>query len=202
MVIHLSPIASSDRDDDNLDDVVAATATDRDTVHAARAVVSTVLVTICVTTVGDISIINTVVVVVSSNRRTRTNTSTSTDTDTTSTGTSTMTVTAPASLVREHGIAQLIGAVVAEGHVAVQGDVVEAPVPDGRVDHAVRGKGHDGADDGSGKDVVPVVVLVDGEGAADQARAEDGHVDDDELPHGGVLVFCQVSVDERWCCEE
>lgn len=77
---------------------------------------------------------------------------------------------------------------VRKRHAAVQGDVVESPVPDGRVRHAVSRKGHGRADDGAGHHVVPVVELVNSERTADEHRAEDGHVDDDELPHGRVVV--------------
>jgi hypothetical protein len=66
--------------------------------------------------------------------------------------------------------------------------VVEAPVPDGSVRHAVSRKGHDRADDGAGHHVVPVVELVNSECTTDEHRAEDGGVDDDELPHGRVVV--------------
>lgn len=66
--------------------------------------------------------------------------------------------------------------------------MVEAPVPDGRVRHAVSRKGHDSADDGAGHHVVPVVELVNSERTADEHRAEDGRPDDNELPHGRVVV--------------
>ena len=94
----------------------------------------------------------------------------------------------PAGLAGEQGVRELGAAGVGEGRAAVQGDVVEAEVPDGGVDHAVRREGHDGPDDGAGEHVVPVVVLVDGQGAADQARAQDRRVDGDQLPHGRVVV--------------
>lgn len=161
---------------------MAAPAAHRNAVHAAVAAMAAVASVVVVVTlrllrvplVGSVSVVYTtgvrstaVVVVGSASRH----------------------ALAPAGLARKDRIAQLVGAVVAEGHVAVQGNVVVAPVPDGGVDHAVRGPGEDGADDGSGKDVVPVVVLVDGEGATDEDGAEDGHVGQDELPHGSVLVF-------------
>ena len=44
-------------------------------------------------------------------------------------------------------------------------------VPDSSVGHAVRAESHDATDDRAGEDVVPVVVLVDGERTADQASA-------------------------------
>lgn len=66
--------------------------------------------------------------------------------------------------------------------------MVEAPVPDGSVQHAVSRKGHDGTDDGAGNNVVPVVEFVNSERTADEHRAKDGSVDGDELPHGRVVV--------------
>jgi hypothetical protein len=68
-------------------------------------------------------------------------------------------VCTPASLARKHGVVEAIegacASAVDEGCVAEEGDVVEAEVPDGGVDHAVGGKGHDGTDNGTGEDVVP-----------------------------------------------
>lgn len=66
--------------------------------------------------------------------------------------------------------------------------MVEAPIPDGCVQHTVCGKGHNSADDTSGDDVVPVVEFINSERTADEHRAEDGGVDGDELPHGRVVV--------------
>lgn len=51
--------------------------------------------------------------------------------------------------------------VVVEQLGPFEGDVVVSPVKDGRVHNPVRGKSHDGADDGSGQHVIPVVCLVD-----------------------------------------
>ena len=98
----------------------------------------------------------------------------------------------PAGLAGEDGVVEAVegagACAIDEGCVAQERDVVEAEVPDGGVDHAVGAEGHDGANDGAGEDVVPVVVFVDGEGAADQAGTEEGCVDGDELPHGRVVV--------------
>lgn len=99
---------------------------------------------------------------------------------------------APARLASEDVVVEAIegawACAVDEGSVAEERDVVEAEVPDGGVDHAVGGEGHHCADYGAGEDVVPVVVFVDGEGAADEAGAENGRVQDDQLPHGWVVV--------------
>lgn len=75
-----------------------------------------------------------------------------------------------------------------EGLATVEGDVVEAKVPDGSVGHAVGGEGEDDTDGGTSKDVVPVVELVNGERTTDEDGTEDGDVGDDELPHSGVVV--------------
>lgn len=92
----------------------------------------------------------------------------------------------PAGLAREHSV---LRSRTWEGRsCAVKWEVVGAPVPDGRVHHTIGTEGHDGADDGAGETVVPVVVLVDGEGAGDERRAEDWGVGGDELPHGWVVV--------------
>lgn len=72
--------------------------------------------------------------------------------------------------------------------MARQRDVVEAEVPHGGIHHTVRGDREDGADDRASKAVVPVVEFVYGEGACNQARAENGGIDRDELPEGGVMV--------------
>jgi hypothetical protein len=98
-------------------------------------------------------------------------------------------VATEASLPGEDGVDQLASALgVHEGGSTVQGNVVVAPVPDGGVGHAVGRKGKDGANDGASNDVVPVVILIHGQGTANQASTEDGSVDGNELPHGGVVV--------------
>jgi len=83
---------------------------------------------------------------------------------------------APTGLAREDvGVEAVEGAwacAVDEGGVAEEGNVVEAEVPDGGVDHAVGREGHYGTDDGAGEDVVPVVVLVNGECAANSTLRE------------------------------
>jgi len=75
-----------------------------------------------------------------------------------------------------------------ESRAAVERDVVDAPVPDRSVHHTVARESKDSTDDGAGEDIVPVVVLVDGEGTANKTGAEDGGVDGDELPEGRVVV--------------
>ena len=101
-------------------------------------------------------------------------------------------VRAPAGLASPDSIVEAIesagSSAVDEGSVAQHGNVVEAEVPHRGVDHAVAAEGHEGANDSTSEDVVPVVVLINGEGAADQARAEQRGIDGDELPHGGVVV--------------
>ena len=72
--------------------------------------------------------------------------------------------------------------------MAEERNVVEAEVPDRCVDHAVAAESHHGADDCASEDIVPVVILINCEGTADQAGAENGSVEDNELPHGRVVV--------------
>ena len=111
---------------------------------------------------------------------------------------------APASLACENRVVQLSVKTVVEGLAAVEGDVVEAEVPDGSIGHAVGGEGEDNTNGCTSKDVVPVVELVNGERTTDEDGTEDGDVGDDELPHGGVVVGedlelgveVQVEVDE------
>lgn len=86
----------------------------------------------------------------------------------------------PTNLARKHRLSTFhLTNSVAEWYIAVQRDVVESEIPDGRIHHSVRAEGEDGPDDGAGETVVPVVELVDGEGARDEGRAEDGGVDGD-----------------------
>lgn len=94
---------------------------------------------------------------------------------------------APADTVGEDGAGELRVAKV-KGDTTVEGNVVEAPVPDGGVGHAVSRKSHDCADTGASKNIVPVVELVNGEGATNKDSAKDGGVNGNELPHGGVVV--------------
>jgi hypothetical protein len=99
------------------------------------------------------------------------------------------TVGSPASLVSEDSINELSTRhVVLEGSVAVEGNVIEAEVPDGGKGHSVGGESEDGTNDGTSEDVVEVVVLVDGESTSNQDSTENGGVGSDELPHGGVVV--------------
>lgn len=77
---------------------------------------------------------------------------------------------------------------IAEGRVASERNVVEAEVPDTRVDHAVRRQSHDRTDAGTSEDIVPVVIFINGQSAADEHRAEDGSVGHNQLPERGVVV--------------
>jgi len=79
--------------------------------------------------------------------------------------------------------------VVKAPHVAPgERNVVEAEVPDAGVHHPVCTQSEHGADDGASKNVVPVVILVDREGASDQGGTEDGGVESGELPHVRRIV--------------
>lgn len=66
--------------------------------------------------------------------------------------------------------------------------MVESKVPDAGVDHSVCAECHCCSNDRAGENIVPVVEFVDCQGSADQGCAEDGHVCDDELPVGWVVV--------------
>lgn len=95
---------------------------------------------------------------------------------------------APTGLAGEDSIVQLSLGTVVKSLATVQGNVVEAEVPDGSVGHAVRGEGKGDSDGGTGEDVIPVVELVNSERATDEDGTKDGDVGDDQLPHGGVVV--------------
>jgi hypothetical protein len=102
---------------------------------------------------------------------------------------------------------------VDEGGVADEGDVVDcvfvlvvcfgkrsgfesgvrrrrltSEVPDTGVNHAVGGEGHGCSNNSAGENIVPVVVFVNGQSTANEHGAEDGHVENNELPHRGVVV--------------
>jgi hypothetical protein len=61
-------------------------------------------------------------------------------------------------------------------------------VPNAGIDHAVSGEGHGCSNNSAGENIIPIVVLVDGQSTANEHGAEDGHVENDEFPHGGVVV--------------
>lgn len=63
----------------------------------------------------------------------------------------------PSNLPRERGMREL-GVGKVKRHTPVEGNVVDAPVPDGCICHPVRRKGHDCADNCAGKNIVPVHV--------------------------------------------
>ena len=101
-------------------------------------------------------------------------------------------VSAPASLASKDSVVEAVecagASTVNKGSMAEDGNVVEAEVPNRSVDHAVGAEGHEGANERTCKDIIPVVELVDGESTADQAGAENGGVEGNELPHSGVVV--------------
>lgn len=93
----------------------------------------------------------------------------------------------PTSTVSEDSFGQLrVGKL--KGRAAVERDVIEAPVPNGGVCHAVRGESHHGANNGAGNNIIPIVELVNGQRTADEHSAENGGVNDNQLPHAGVIV--------------
>ena len=117
-------------------------------------------------------------------------------------------VRAPTRLAREDSVVEAVkGAgtcAINKGRVAEEGDMIKAKVPDRSIDHAVRGEGHDGSDEGACEDIVPagevvnscakrdvadlLVVFVNGEGTADETGTENRSVNSNELPHGRVVV--------------
>jgi hypothetical protein len=120
-------------------------------------------------------------------------------------------VGSPACLASEGGVVEAIkgasACAVNKGCVAEHGDVVEAEVPDRGVDHAVRAKGHHGADNSSSENIIPValrlavvpcalqtlislpvVVFVNGKCSTDEAGSKNRCVKSDDLPHGWVVV--------------
>lgn len=66
--------------------------------------------------------------------------------------------------------------------------MIEAEVPDACVHHPVRREGKRSPDDGARKNVVPVVVLIDRQGARNEHGAQDGRVECCELPHVWRIV--------------
>lgn len=99
------------------------------------------------------------------------------------------TVRSPANLASEDGVDKLSTTHgVVERSATVEGNVVEAPVPDSGVSHSVSGESEDGSNDGTSKDIVEVVILVDSESSTNENGAEKRGVGDNELPHGGMVV--------------
>lgn len=66
--------------------------------------------------------------------------------------------------------------------------MVEPEIPDRCINHSICAECEHGPDDRAAEAVVPVVELVDGEGAGDEGSGEDWGVDGDQLPHRGVVV--------------
>ena len=66
--------------------------------------------------------------------------------------------------------------------------MVEPEVPDGSVDHSIRGQSHDRSNNGASNKVVPVVIFVNGQGAGDEGCAKNWCVQGDQLPHCWVMV--------------
>lgn len=120
-------------------------------------------------------------------------------------------VGSPACLASEGGVVEAIkgasACAINKGCVAEHGDVVEAEVPDRGVNHAVRAKGHHGADNSSSEYIVPVasrlavvpcalqtliclpvVVFVNGKCSTDETGSKNGCIESDDLPHGWVVV--------------
>ena len=95
---------------------------------------------------------------------------------------------APAHTSREGSASQLVITGKRERRGPVERNVVPAPIPDGGICHAICREGHDCPNHRTRKNVVPVMELVDGEGAGNQCRTEDRRIHRRELPHSGVIV--------------
>lgn len=98
----------------------------------------------------------------------------------------------PANLASEGSVLKATVSAVAiakiEGRVTHQGNVVEAEVPDGGIQHAVGREGEHSPNDGTSEDVVPVVILVNGKSTADESCTKKRGIDSNELPHGRMVV--------------
>lgn len=75
-----------------------------------------------------------------------------------------------------------------KGLLRLQVKVVEAPVPDSSIRSAICGEGHDGADDGPGDDVVPVVSGVDCQRAGDHQGGQQRQHREGKFPEGRAVV--------------
>ncbi|KAH0551745.1 hypothetical protein GP486_007037 [Trichoglossum hirsutum] len=102
---------------------------------------------------------------------------------------------APPRAPREHHATKPLDRPIGARTIAVpeprpppQRDVVDAVIPQTRVHDPVAARGHDGADDGAGDDVVGVVVLAHDQGAAQEGGGEDGDVGQDEDEVGRLVV--------------
>jgi hypothetical protein len=73
-------------------------------------------------------------------------------------------VCSPASLACEDGVVEAVerarACAVDEGSMTEERDVVEAEVPNRGVDHAVGAESHHSANDRSGENVIPDIMLV------------------------------------------
>lgn len=94
----------------------------------------------------------------------------------------------PAGLSCEDGIDPIAATAISERRPTVQGYMVVPPVKNSSIRHPVSGKGHDCANDGSRKYIIPVVILVNRQRTSDEHCSQDGRIDQDQLPHGGVVV--------------
>lgn len=75
-----------------------------------------------------------------------------------------------------------------ERNSAVQGDVVDSPVPGSSVHHSVSAKSHDSPDASASETIVPVVILIDRKRSSNECGTEDRSISSDQLPHRRVVV--------------
>lgn len=115
----------------------------------------------------------------------------------------------PSAPSRKRSHVQVLLAAMSKGkrRCAVQRDVVPPPVPNRGIRHPVSAESKNSSNNSAGENVVPVVVLVDSKRASDQAGPEDRCVQNDQLPHGRVIIreyfqlAVQVETEEDQACK-
>ena len=77
---------------------------------------------------------------------------------------------------------------IRESHIPNQRDVVEAEIPNTRINHAIRRESHRRSNDRSCEDIPPVVKLIDSQRTSYERRAQHRHVYHDELPVRWMVI--------------
>ena len=95
----------------------------------------------------------------------------------------------PSSLVSKASLSQLgLWQAVWTRNSAVLWDVVEAEVPNGSINHAVRDECRKSADESASDTVIPVVMAIDSVRASDENGAKDWCEGGNQLPHCWMIV--------------
>jgi len=92
--------------------------------------------------------------------------------------------------------------VAAAASTTRQQQVVVAEVPDRRKSLTESDEGSCGADQGSGGDIVPVVVLVDGHGASNEDSAKDGCEEQGHRPQRWVVCAHDLELGVEVQCQK